>query len=115
MYLCILQDIPITLSLPKGFQRGWQLEIYGRVKILPHSFYINLQEGSQNWPHPNIPLHLSLRFSKYLWINNILIRLLIFILLRSYNLPSLYNIMYYKVNIIIHTILYPGTGGFYGI
>jgi len=55
--------IPCTGHLPKGFQVGWQLEIYGRVKVLPHSFYINLQDGAQLWPHPIIPLHLNPRFS----------------------------------------------------
>ncbi|XP_971732.1 galectin-8 [Tribolium castaneum] len=56
-------DTPVTFLLPGGFQRDWQLEIYGRVKILPHSFYVNLQEGSHRWPHPRIPLHLNPRFS----------------------------------------------------
>ncbi|KAF2904201.1 hypothetical protein ILUMI_01977 [Ignelater luminosus] len=55
--------IPCTGHLPKGFQEGWQLEICGRVKLLPHSFYINLQDGAQLWPHPIIPLHLNPRFS----------------------------------------------------
>nr|XP_015834566.1 PREDICTED: galectin-8 isoform X2 [Tribolium castaneum] len=58
-----IQDTPVTFLLPGGFQRDWQLEIYGRVKILPHSFYVNLQEGSHRWPHPRIPLHLNPRFS----------------------------------------------------
>ncbi|KAH0814360.1 hypothetical protein GEV33_008432 [Tenebrio molitor] len=53
---------PVTFLLPGGFQRDWQLEIYGRVKMLPHSFYVNLQEGAHRWPHPNIPLHLNPRF-----------------------------------------------------
>ncbi|CAH1124545.1 unnamed protein product [Ceutorhynchus assimilis] len=54
--------VPITAELPKGFQEGWQLEIIGRVKILPSSFYINLQQGKTLWPHPLIPLHLNPRF-----------------------------------------------------
>ncbi|KAF5292532.1 hypothetical protein FQR65_LT01678 [Abscondita terminalis] len=55
--------VPLTGHLPKGFQEGWQLEINGRVKLLPHSFYINLQDGAQLWPHPIIPLHLNPRFN----------------------------------------------------
>lgn len=63
-----VQELPLTGLLPRGFHPGWQLEIYGRVKILPHAFYINLQEGSHLWPHPVIPLHLNPRFSKYEYI-----------------------------------------------
>ncbi|XP_060532035.1 galectin-8-like isoform X2 [Cylas formicarius] len=55
-------EIPITANLDLGFKCGWQLEISGRVKILPSSFYINLQEGRHLWPHPVIPLHLNPRF-----------------------------------------------------
>ncbi|XP_063908416.1 galectin-8-like [Zophobas morio] len=55
-------DTPVTFLLLEGFQRNCQLEIYGRVKILPHSFYVNLQGGSQRWPRPKIPLHLNPRF-----------------------------------------------------
>ncbi|GLV33085.1 galectin [Carabus blaptoides fortunei] len=54
---------PFIGRLPKGLQPGWQLEIFGKVKLLPHSFYINLQEGNQYWPHPIIPLHLNSRFN----------------------------------------------------
>ncbi|KAJ8985473.1 hypothetical protein NQ317_015012 [Molorchus minor] len=67
-------DVPVTAVLPRGFQRGWQLEIYGRVKILPHAFYINLQVGTQLWPHPIVPLHLNPRFralhGKHLLVRN---------------------------------------------
>lgn len=34
----------------------------GRVKILPHSFFINLQQGDKIWPHPIIAFHLNPRF-----------------------------------------------------
>lgn len=54
--------VPLTATLPNGFKQGWQLEILGRVKILPSAFYINLQQGSSLWPHPIIPLHLNPRF-----------------------------------------------------
>ncbi|XP_050303609.1 galectin-9-like isoform X2 [Anthonomus grandis grandis] len=54
--------VPITAELPKGFKTDWQLEIIGRVKLLPSAFYINLQEGNKLWPHPMIPLHLNPRF-----------------------------------------------------
>ncbi|XP_076274453.1 galectin-8-like isoform X2 [Rhynchophorus ferrugineus] len=54
--------VPVTAALPQGFKEGWQLEIFGRVKILPASFYINLQVGDKLWPHPVIPLHLNPRF-----------------------------------------------------
>lgn len=63
-------DVPVTAKLPQGFKKDWQLEISGRVKILPSSFYINLQEGSQLWPHPIIPLHLNPRFTSSSFIRN---------------------------------------------
>ncbi|XP_031339503.1 galectin-8-like isoform X2 [Photinus pyralis] len=55
--------LPYTGNLPEGFEEGWQLEISGRIKLLPHSFYINLQDGAQLWPHPIIFLHLNPRFN----------------------------------------------------
>lgn len=64
----IFQKSPVTFLLPGAFQQDWQLEIYGRVKILPHSFYINLQEGFHQWPQPKIPLHLNPRFGKHIYI-----------------------------------------------
>lgn len=62
-------DIPLTAVLPAYFNEGWQINIYGRVKLLPHSFYVNLQEGRQLWPHPKIPLHVNPRFSSALGEN----------------------------------------------
>lgn len=56
-------NLPITGILSKKFGQGWQLNIIGKVKLLPHSFYINLQVGRQIWPHPIIPLHLNPRFA----------------------------------------------------
>lgn len=35
----------------------------GRVKVLPHSFYVNLQHGDMIWPHPTIAFHLNPRFA----------------------------------------------------
>ncbi|XP_048521324.1 galectin-8 isoform X3 [Dendroctonus ponderosae] len=54
--------VPVTAQLPTSLKPGWQLEIMGRVKILPSAFYINLQDGNTLWPHPMIPLHLNPRF-----------------------------------------------------
>ncbi|XP_049834573.1 galectin-6-like isoform X1 [Schistocerca gregaria] len=54
-------DTPFTGSLEE-FGIGHELEITGRVKILPHSFYVNLQSGSYVCPHPIIPLHINPRF-----------------------------------------------------
>ncbi|KAJ8922630.1 hypothetical protein NQ315_007662 [Exocentrus adspersus] len=67
---CASDEVPVTALLPKGFQKHWQLVISGRVKILPYSFYINLQKGSQLWPHPVVPLHLNPRFGKNSFIRN---------------------------------------------
>lgn len=67
-------NLPLTIALPQGFHQGWQLEIDGRVKILPINFIINLQDGSQLWPHPNIHLHINPRFgyanTKHLFVRN---------------------------------------------
>lgn len=49
---------------PSSFSIGRVLKIEGRVKLLPQSFYINLQNGQDVWPHPIIALHLNTRFTK---------------------------------------------------
>lgn len=36
----------------------------GKIKMLPHSFYINLQNGNKIWPHPEIAFHFNPRFAK---------------------------------------------------
>nr|CAD7459127.1 unnamed protein product [Timema tahoe] len=41
---------------------GDYVEVLGRVKLLPHSFYVNLQHGCHIWPHPSISLHVNPRF-----------------------------------------------------
>ncbi|XP_063699243.1 galectin-8-like [Culicoides brevitarsis] len=46
------------------FTSGKELHILARIKILPHSFFINLQDSTRIWPHPNIPLHLNSRFGQ---------------------------------------------------
>ncbi|XP_023165754.1 galectin-9 isoform X3 [Drosophila hydei] len=50
--------------LPKSLKEGRCLKIDGRVRLLPHSFYINLQQGHNIWPHPVIAFHLNPRFSQ---------------------------------------------------
>ncbi|KAH8360958.1 hypothetical protein KR093_001321 [Drosophila rubida] len=50
--------------LPKSLKEGRCLKIEGRVRLLPHSFYINLQQGQNIWPHPIIAFHLNPRFSQ---------------------------------------------------
>ncbi|XP_030565078.1 galectin-9 isoform X2 [Drosophila novamexicana] len=49
---------------PKSLKEGRCLKIEGRVRLLPHSFYINLQQGQNIWPHPVIAFHLNPRFSQ---------------------------------------------------
>lgn len=41
---------------------GMEITIRGKMKLLPQSFYINLQQGCQLWPHPNVHFHLNPRF-----------------------------------------------------
>lgn len=49
---------------PSSFGVGRVFKIEGRVKLLPQSFYINLQNGCDIWPHPEIALHLNTLFTK---------------------------------------------------
>ncbi|XP_036669313.2 galectin-4 isoform X2 [Drosophila suzukii] len=49
---------------PNSLVEGRCLKIEGRVRLLPHSFYINLQKGEDIWPHPVVAFHLNPRFSK---------------------------------------------------
>ncbi|XP_033235870.1 galectin-9 isoform X1 [Drosophila pseudoobscura] len=57
--------LPYYGSLPtQSLVEGRCLKIEGRVRLLPHSFYINLQQGRDIWPHPVIAFHLNPRFSK---------------------------------------------------
>ncbi|EFN82261.1 galectin-9 isoform X1 [Harpegnathos saltator] len=55
-------DVPITVDIGSEFRVGARLFITGRLKLLPHSFYVNLQKGKTIYPHPVIPLHLNPRF-----------------------------------------------------
>uniref|UniRef100_A0A336L4Q3 Galectin n=1 Tax=Culicoides sonorensis TaxID=179676 RepID=A0A336L4Q3_CULSO len=57
-------SMPYYGRFEERFTSGKELHILGRVKILPHSFFINLQDSSRIWPHPNIPLHLNSRFGQ---------------------------------------------------
>lgn len=54
--------LPVLGNLPMGLLIGQELEIVGRTKLLPHSFYVNLQNTMQMWPHPDIVLHINPRF-----------------------------------------------------
>lgn len=56
---------PYVGSLPKNIMKpGHFLNIEGRVKLLPISFYINLQNGVYFWPHPIIAFHFASFFSQ---------------------------------------------------
>ncbi|XP_035778883.1 32 kDa beta-galactoside-binding lectin-like [Anopheles albimanus] len=59
-----VKQMPYTGVLPVPFTNGQKLHIFGRIKLLPHSFYINLQTSAYVWPHPNILFHLNPRFGK---------------------------------------------------
>lgn len=54
--------VPFFSNIPGGFTKSKTIHIHGRVKLLPHSFTINLQEKPYFWPHPVIPLHINPRF-----------------------------------------------------
>lgn len=55
--------MPYYGKLTEKFEKGTRLHIFGRVKVLPHSFYVNLQHGEHIWPHPTIAFHLNPRFA----------------------------------------------------
>ncbi|XP_058819606.1 32 kDa beta-galactoside-binding lectin-like [Topomyia yanbarensis] len=54
--------MPYTGRLAQPFTNGKNLHIRGRIKLLPHSFYVNLQSNHYCWPHPNVQFHLNPRF-----------------------------------------------------
>ncbi|XP_055541703.1 galectin-6-like [Wyeomyia smithii] len=54
--------MPYTGQLLESFTNGKSLHIRGRVKLLPHSFYVNLQTNHFWWPHSNVLFHLNPRF-----------------------------------------------------
>lgn len=53
--------MPYYGRLPR-LKYGNRLHIFGCVKVLPHSFYLNLQSGQHIWPHPIIAFHVNPRF-----------------------------------------------------
>ncbi|XP_067009722.1 galectin-4 [Anabrus simplex] len=53
---------PVTAQLGEGLYEGSEIEITGKVKLLPFTFHINLQAGTQIWPHPLVALHINPRF-----------------------------------------------------
>ncbi|XP_058803209.1 galectin-4-like isoform X2 [Phymastichus coffea] len=55
-------ELPALVDLPNGLGIGARLTIKGRLKLLPHSFYVNLQRGKTIYPHPEIALHLNPRY-----------------------------------------------------
>ncbi|XP_026463477.1 galectin-4-like isoform X3 [Ctenocephalides felis] len=56
--------VPYLASIPTEFLAGKQLQIRGRLKILPHSFFINIQSTAYIYPHPQILLHINPRFGE---------------------------------------------------
>ncbi|XP_073825875.1 galectin-4-like isoform X2 [Musca autumnalis] len=57
--------LPYYGTIPRNsFQLGRVLKVEGRVRLLPQSFYINMQSGHNCWPHPIVALHLNPRFTK---------------------------------------------------
>uniref|UniRef100_A0A7G3ABA9 Galectin n=1 Tax=Lutzomyia longipalpis TaxID=7200 RepID=A0A7G3ABA9_LUTLO len=55
--------VPFYGRLQSPFKNGHLLHIRARLKLLPHSFYINLQMGDKIWPHPLIYFHFNARFA----------------------------------------------------
>lgn len=65
--LTIVQEqpkVPFVASITEGFTRNQVIHILGRLKMLPNSITINLQDNTNIWPHPIIALHINPRFSQ---------------------------------------------------
>ena len=54
--------VPYYGKLAASLTNGKTLHIIGKVKLLPHSITINLQQTNYIFPHPTIPLHFNPRF-----------------------------------------------------
>lgn len=57
-----LLPVPYIVNIPGCFKRNKSIHILAKVKMLPHSITINLQQKPYAWPHPIIPLHINPRF-----------------------------------------------------
>lgn len=55
--------VPYFGRLQMPFDTSHELHIHGRLKMLPDSFYVNLQSSSKIWPHPLIHFHFNPRFN----------------------------------------------------
>uniref|UniRef100_A0A1L8DQ94 Galectin n=1 Tax=Nyssomyia neivai TaxID=330878 RepID=A0A1L8DQ94_9DIPT len=55
--------VPFYGHFESSFRSGHLLHIRARLKLLPHSFYINFQMGDKIWPHPVIHFHFNPRFA----------------------------------------------------
>lgn len=55
--------MPFYGKVNSQFNTGTRLHIIGRVKVLPHSFFVNFQRGDKIWPHPIIAFHFNPRFA----------------------------------------------------
>lgn len=55
--------MPYHGKLKIPFDTSHELHIHGRLKMLPDSFYVNLQSSSKIWPHPLIHFHFNPRFN----------------------------------------------------
>lgn len=56
-------SVPYYGRLELPFDTSHELHVHGRLKMLPVSFYINLQDTSKIWPHPKIHFHFNPRFN----------------------------------------------------
>uniref|UniRef100_A0A0A9XUI5 Galectin n=1 Tax=Lygus hesperus TaxID=30085 RepID=A0A0A9XUI5_LYGHE len=55
-------ELPLVKKLPQSLSITTTIIVEGTVYLLPFTCYFNLQSGSQIYPHPLIPLHMSLRW-----------------------------------------------------
>lgn len=67
------QEMPFYGRLAQPLRVGQSVHLFGTVKLLPHSFFVNLQHGQHIWPHPEIAFHLNPRFA-HVGANNVICR-----------------------------------------
>lgn len=54
--------VPFASLINGPLSLGGEVLVHGRVKPQANRFHINLQQGYQTYPHPNIAFHLNPRF-----------------------------------------------------
>ncbi|XKL61462.1 hypothetical protein PGB90_008519 [Kerria lacca] len=55
--------VPLMCILSRTLQPADVIKVEGKIKLLPYSFTIDLQNNELCWPHPDILLHVNARYN----------------------------------------------------